>query len=144
MKVKEAMNKNVKTVRPDSTVKDATKSMVDNGVGSLIVLSGAGMVTGIITERDVLTDIVIKGMDSAKVKVEDVMTKKLVTVSPESSLEDAADLMTKHKIKKLPVVDQNGSLIGIITATDLIRYEKELIEKVAELISVSPFKGISG
>ena len=71
------------------------------------------------------------------------MTKDIITISPENSLEEAADIMTKHKIKRLPVV-MEGQLIGIITATDLIAYERKLVEKVAGLLSISPMKNIGG
>jgi len=143
MLVKEAMKKDVKTIRPSDTVKDAAVLMNENRIGSLVVVSGTGAVTGIVTERDILTDVVATGKNAVDVKVEDIMTKELITISPEKSLEDAADLMTKNKIKKLPVIE-GGKLLGIITATDLICYEKRLIEKISNIMLVSPFKRIGG
>lgn len=143
MLVQDAMNKNVKTIRPDSTVKEAAEIMSKNRIGSLVVLSPSGQVKGIVTERDIIDDVVIEGKDSNNVKVDEIMTRDIVTVDPHASLEDAADIMTKNRIKKLPVVEK-GSLVGIITASDLVAYEKELIEKVASLISSSPFKQIGG
>jgi len=143
MLVKEAMKKDVKTIRPSDTIKDAAVLMNENRIGSLVVISGTGAVTGIVTERDILTDVVAAGKNPEDVKVEDVMTKDLITISPEKSLEDAADLMTKNKIKKLPVIE-GGKLVGIITATDLICYEKKLIEKISNIMLVSPFKRIGG
>lgn len=143
MLVKEAMKKDVKTIRPSDTVKDAAVLMNENRIGSLVVVSGTGAVTGIVTERDILIDVVATGKNAVDVKVEDIMTKELITISPEKSLEDAADLMTKNKIKKLPVIE-GGKLVGIITATDLICYEKRLIEKISNIMLVSPFKRIGG
>jgi len=143
MLVKEVMNRNVKTVRPEDTVKYAAQLMNESGIGSLVVVSGTGVIVGIVTERDILTDVVATGKSADDVKVEDVMTKKLITVSPNSSLEEAADLMTENRIKKLPVVE-GGKLLGIVTATDLIAYEKELIEKISAILTVSPMKSIGG
>lgn len=143
MLVKEAMRKDVKTIRPNETIKDAAVLMNENRIGSLVVVSGTGAVIGIVTERDVLTDVVAAGKNPEDVKVEDIMTKELITISPEKSLEDAADLMTKNKIKKLPVIE-GGKLVGIVTATDLISYEKKLIEKISNIMVVSPFKRIGG
>ena len=143
MLVKEAMKKDVKTIRPSDTIKDAAVLMNKNRIGSLVVVSGTGTVTGIVTERDILIDVVATGKNAEDVKVEDIMTKELITISPDKSLEDAADVMTKNKIKKLPVME-GGRLVGIITATDLICYEKKLIEKISNIMLVSPFKRIGG
>ncbi len=143
MIIKEVMIKDVKTIRPSSTVKEAAVMMNENRFGSLMVVSGTGKIEGIVTERDILMDVVAEGKDSATVKVKDIMTKDLVIISPEKTLEEAADVMTEKKIKKLPVVE-NGKLIGIVTATDLISYEKDLIEKIATLLTVSPMKRIGG
>jgi len=143
MLVKEVMNRGVKIVRPEDTVKYAAQLMNESRIGSLVVVSGTGVIVGIVTERDILTDVVATGKSADDVKVEDVMTKELITVSPNSSLEEAADLMTENRIKKLPVVE-GGKLLGIVTATDLIAYEKELIEKISSILTVSPMKSIGG
>ena len=143
MLVKEIMSTCLKTVRPSDTVKDAASEMNDSMIGCLIVISGTGKIEGIVTERDILTDVVAEGKDSCSVTVGEIMSKDIVVISPDASLEDAADVMTANKIKKLPVV-QGGKLVGIVTATDLVAYEKNLIEKVATLLTVSPMKRIGG
>lgn len=143
MLVLDAMNKDVKTIRPDATVKDAVQIMNRYRIGSLVVIKGTGEVVGIVTERDILMDVVGEGRDSGTVRVEEIMTTKLVTVDPHQSVEEAADLMVEHKIKKLPVVEA-GRLVGIITASDLVRYERSLIERIAHLIAASPMKNIGG
>lgn len=143
MLVKEAMNKEVKVITPSSSIREAADKMNKYRIGSLIALSGSGQVVGIITERDILTDVVALGKLSDEVKVEDVMTKDLITISPDASLEDAADLMNNNKIKKLPVIE-NGRLVGIITASDLIAYEEKLIEKVSKLLISRPVAEIGG
>jgi CBS domain-containing protein len=143
MILKEIMSKDVKTIRPVDTVKQAAILMNENRIGSLIVVSGTGELKGIVTERDILIDVVAEGKDSNVVKVEEIMTKELITISPDKTLEEAADLMTEKKIKKLPIVHE-GRLVGIVTATDLVSYEKNLIEKVATLLTISPMKRIGG
>jgi CBS domain-containing protein len=137
------MNRAVKTIRHGATVRAAAEIMNRFRIGSLIVLDAAGRVVGIITERDILQHVVAAGRSSDTVRVEQIMTRKLVTVDPHASLEDAADLMVAHGIKKLPVIER-GELIGIITATDLIKYEKKLIERIAGLLAISPLKRIGG
>lgn len=143
MLVKEVMSRDVKTVRPTDTVKQAAIAMNENNIGALIVISGTGKIEGIVTERDILTDVVAEGKDSNEVKVEEIMTGELVIITPEKTLEDAADVMTEKRIKKLPVVHE-GRLVGIVTATDLVAYEKDLIEKIATLLTVSPMRRIGG
>jgi signal-transduction protein with cAMP-binding, CBS, and nucleotidyltransferase domain len=87
-------------------------------VGCLIVVSGEKPI-GILTERDLVKKIVAKATDPQAVKVGDVMSSPLVTISPEASLRDAASLMLKSGVKRLPVTS-NGRLVGIITDTDLV------------------------
>jgi CBS domain-containing protein len=143
MIVKEVMNRNVKTVRPEDTVKYAAQIMNENHIGSLVVVSGTGEVVGIVTERDILTDVVATGKNADTVRMSEIMTPNIITITSDKTLEEAADIMTENKIKKLPVVEE-GRLVGIVTATDLIAYEKDLIEKVSVLLAASPMKSIGG
>jgi len=143
MFVKEIMTANVKTIRPEDTVKKLAEEMVKNKIGSLVVVEGSGEVVGIATERDIIEDIILLGKSPEEIKVKDVMTKNLITVNPNTSLEEAAEVMVSHKIKKLPVIDK-GRLVGIVTATDLIAYENRLVEKISTLIMSSPLKNIGG
>jgi len=143
MFVKEIMTANVKTIRPEDTVKKLAEEMVKNKIGSLVVVEGSGEVVGIATERDIIEDIILLGKSPEEIRVKDVMTKNLITVNPNTTLEEAADIMVNHKIKKLPVIDR-GRLVGIVTATDLIAYENRLVEKISTLIMSSPLKNIGG
>jgi len=143
MIVKEVMNRNVKTVRPEDTVKFAAQIMNEYHIGALVAVSGTGEVVGIVTERDILINVVATGKSGDEVKISEIMTPNIVTITPDKTLEEAADIMTENKIKKLPVVHE-GRLVGIITASDLIAYEKDLIEKVSVLLAASPMKNIGG
>jgi CBS domain-containing protein len=143
MLVKEIMTTNVKTIRPEDTVKSLAQKLVKNRIGSMVVVSGSGIVVGIATERDIIEDVILSSSNFEETKVQDIMTSEVVTVSPDNTLEEAADVMVKNKIKKLPVIDK-GRLLGIITATDLIAYENRLLDKVASLLMSSPMKNIGG
>ncbi len=127
------MQTDVKTVRPEATVQEAAQEMEKHDVGSLVVVSGAGQLVGIITDSDIINDVVAKGSDIKDVKVSDIMSKDVMVASPDATLEEAADVMNKYKIKHLPVVEK-GALVGIVTATDLITYEEALVEKIAALL----------
>jgi len=133
MLVKDVMNKNVVVGKFDVTVREATKVMNKFRIGSLVVLKEEKIV-GIVTERNVLES-VAAGKDPDATAVEDIMTKKVVTIDPDESVEAAVDLMTQNKIKKIPVVE-NNKIKGIITASDIVVVEPKLIASIANLISM--------
>lgn len=127
------MNKNVVVSEPGITVKEAARIMSQFHIGSLIILKNKKIV-GIITERDILIS-VAQGKEAELTTVEEVMTKNVITIAPDKTVEDAVNLMIEHRIKKLPVVDGN-KLVGIITASDIVVVEPKLIEGIANLISI--------
>ena len=143
MFVKEIMTTDVKTIRPEDSVKLLAETMMKNKIGSLVVVEGSGAVVGIATERDIIEDIILLGKDPEEAKVQDIMTKNIIAVNSDTTLEEAAEVMVNHKIKKLPIIDK-GRLVGIVTATDLIAYENKLVEKISALIMSSPLKNIGG
>jgi len=114
MLIKEIMNE-VCAVTSDITLKKAAALMLEHNIGSLVILED-NKLKGIVTERDV-----VKNLGSLNKSILKIMTKKVITVSQESSLEAAAELMKKYKIKKIVVIDKEKTKpVGIITATDLI------------------------
>jgi CBS domain-containing protein len=110
----------VLTVKPDATVKDALDKMEQIFVGTSVVMDG-GAVVGIISERDVIRDVVLKGKNMANVKVGDIMSTNLTTVTPETPLDECMQLMTEKRIRHLPVL-RSGSLSGIVSIGDVVKY----------------------
>ena len=143
MLVAEAMNKNIHTARGDTPIKKLAEIMSENRIGSVIIVSGSGSLEGIVTERDVMSKIVALGKDPSKIIAKDIMTTKVIAIDPSKTLEQAVDMMTKYKIKKLPVIYQS-QIVGIITASDLISYEEKLVEQISSLITSSKVSGIGG
>ncbi len=133
MLVKDVMNKNVVVAKSDVTIREATKVMNKFRIGSLVVLKEEKIV-GIATERNVL-EAVANGKDLDATPIEEIMTKNVVIIDPDQTVEAAVDLMVQHKIKKLPVVEDK-KLKGIITASDIVVVEPKLIASVANLISM--------
>ena len=115
--VKEIMRKNVISIDSSMTVKDAAIMMDDANVGCVVITRGNAPI-GILTERDFVKRIVSQEMDLAT-PLADVMSFPLITVDAEDTVWEAAEVMKKNKIHKVPVEDQ-GKLIGIMTATDLV------------------------
>lgn len=113
------MNKDVTTIRPDSTVLEAAKVMAGKQVGSLVVVRGRTPL-GIVTERDVLVKVVAKRKDASTTKVSEVMSSPLITVEPWRPVREAAKIMLDHNIRRLVVLEK-GELAGIITIRDITR-----------------------
>jgi len=126
------MVKDVITVEPRQSVKKAAELMKKNEIGSLIVVEDEKPI-GIVTERDMVNRVLILDRDPHKMKVQDIMTGSLVSGKPDMEIMQAARLMFKRGIKKLPVIHR-GRLIGIVTLTDLV-YSQEILEEIAKLLS---------
>ncbi|UCC91484.1 MAG: CBS domain-containing protein [Candidatus Aenigmatarchaeota archaeon] len=132
MIVKEIMDKNVVTMGPDVTVQKAAKKMVDEGTKFLIVTENEKLV-GMVTEWDFVKKIAGEEEFKENAKLETIMTKKVIVVTPDTEIREAAEIMAENNIKKLPVVEKNV-LIGVVTAMDVIAAEPKMIEQISELI----------
>ena len=132
-KVKDFMTKGVLTIDEDKTVLEAAELMTQKEVGDIIVLID-GIPRGIVTERDFVRRIVAqrKPLDT---KISDVMTKPLITIGPEATINVAARRMVNNKIRRLPVM-KNHKLVGIIVVSDFAKHLKKrtLTESVLEAI----------
>lgn len=99
------------------TVSEAAKIMNDNNIGCVIVHSD-GENIGIMTERDLLTKVIAKGFDHQKMKVEEIMSSPIISVDINSTQEEVSDLMSKHKVRRVAIED-NNTIVGMVTARDL-------------------------
>jgi len=131
LKVKDVMVTNVVTVDVGVSVREAVERMNAQEIGSLVVLE-KGHYAGILTERDVLTRVVAKARNPAKMHVGDVMSKPLTVANPETSLENAVKLMLEKGVKKLPVV-RAKKLVGLITMTDVASAYPGMVKFIKEL-----------
>ena len=133
-KVKELMIKNVFVISSEETVLDSAKQMDKYNVGLLVVVED--MVTrrpmGVISDRDIITKVIVKGLIPNKTYVKDVMSSSLITITPKEDLQAAMEKMKKNKIKRLPVVDEDGSLAGIISFSDVVKQLAEFKQKLVE------------
>lgn len=142
MKVKEIMRDDVITITENSTAKQAVELMHKHEIGCLLVTRGTEIV-GIVTERDILKKSLAENKLLGDLQLKDIMSKNVVAVDPETSIEDAADAMNKNKIKKL-VVLSNDKVVGIVTATDLIAAEDKLLKRLTELFPIDKKQGSVG
>lgn len=149
MKVKDVMNPDVVTCAPDDAIRDVAQLLKQESISGLPV-TDEGKVVGIVSEGDILKLLEVpehgglwlpspfevievpirellnweetKNMldDVGSKPIEDIMTKHVYTVSPEDSIQEASTIITKHKINRLPVVDEDEQLVGIVTRGDII------------------------
>lgn len=126
-KLTDIMVEDVITIDASATIRKAVRRMNRHEIGCLIVLQD-GKPTGIVTERDMMKRVLGASRDWRAVEVGEVMSKPLLFMEPEREIEDAVQLMLKHKIKKLPIIE-NGCLVGLITLTDLTTFMRAYIEK---------------
>jgi CBS domain-containing protein len=142
MQVKQAMTKNVLVTNPTFSVRSAAKIMAEQRVGSLVVQEN-NKIVGIITELDIIWKVVANDKDPNTTTVGEIMSKKVITIRADQTIEEASVLMVENKIKKLPVVE-NNKLVGIITATDLISVQPKMIEDLANLLLFEEKKSVAG
>lgn len=140
MLVRNVMNRKVVIAKPEVTLREASKVMSDLDIGCLVVVKKEKII-GIVTSTDILKSIA-SGKDPDTVLVEQIMSAPVRTIDSDKTIEDAVDVMMKHKIKKLPVVDDE-KLIGLITTTDIMAVEPKLIATIADLMSLK-LPGYSG
>jgi CBS domain-containing protein len=107
------------TASPDDSIEDAARRMAQEDVGALPVCEGRKVI-GIVTDRDIVVRGLAKGLD-AKATVRDVMTDRLETVSESDDIEDVHDRMSAAQVRRLPVVDESGELVGMIALADVAR-----------------------
>lgn len=144
--VADLMTRDPIVVQPETALKEVIKILVDRSIGGLPVVDQSGKVVGVISESDlmwqetgatpppyiVLLDAVIYLESPARYEQElhkalgqtvaDVMTKDAVTIAPDKPIKEAAQLMHNRRVRRLPVVDENNQLVGILTRSDIVRF----------------------
>jgi len=133
--VRDVMAKNVKTVKTDDTVHAAVQKMNKFDIGSVIV-TASGRPVGIITETNIMRRIVGPRMDPATVWAKDIMTGPLITIDPNADLAEAAKIMAKNNINRLPVME-GSKLVGLLSSTDIVKANPTQLGILEELLRVS-------
>ena len=115
--ITEAMTANPTTVSPETTAQEAARTMKAEDVGSLPVVDGDELV-GVVTDRDIAIRLVAEGK-GAETTVGEIASKDVVCIDPQQSLEEAARLMAEHQVRRLPVCEEDGKLVGILAQADV-------------------------
>lgn len=118
MPVQDLATSEVVTVEPDTPVSEVAQTLDEENVGSVVVTK-SGKAVGVLTDRDVAVRVAAEERDAANTTAEEVMSEEPLTVSPEDGFADAARKMRDNAIRRLPVVDDEGDVHGIITSDDM-------------------------
>ena len=128
----------VYSIAPTDSVLDALRLMADMGIGALLVMEGSE-IAGIVTERDYARKIALLGRTSGATLVRDVMTRDVLFVGPTQTTQECMAVMTENRLRHLPVVDEGGKLLGLISIGDLVKdiisEQKFIIEQLEHYIS---------
>ena len=122
--VRDAMTSNPRSIELSTMVADAASLMKSEDVGSLPIVEGDQLV-GMVTDRDIVIRVVAEGKDLQATTVGEIASRDLVTVDPEQDLDDALRLMAQHQVRRLPVAEEDGRLVGILAQADIAREGKD-------------------
>lgn len=120
-RIRELMTENPKTVSSDATVVEAARVMREDDVGLVPVVDGDRLV-GTVTDRDIAIRVVAEERDPNNTTVRETASTDLVTIDPEQDLGEALRLMAQHQVRRLPVVEEDGRLVGIVAQADVARH----------------------
>jgi CBS domain-containing protein len=134
--IRDVMTSNPCTIDADKSVAYAAKMMRDEDVGLAPIVEGDKLI-GMLTDRDIATRVVAEGRSPDQVKVRDVASKQLVTIDPQQDLDEALRMMAKHQVRRLPVVEEDGRLVGVVAQADIARegddsQTGQLVEKISQ------------
>lgn len=124
-KIKEIMTRDVETVTPNTPVRQVAERMRNDDIGSFPVVDESDRVLGTITDRDIVCRVVSEGLEPATTMVSEVMTKNVATCREDQTIEEAARLMEERQIRRIPVLDEDDRLVGLITMGKIAKIEDE-------------------
>lgn len=136
MRVRDLYSPGAQVARPDQPLADAARTMIANHVGSLVVVEsgGAGRPVGILTDRDIVRGQLRRSADLFCLTVGDVMTSDPLTITANASVTEAIDAMHAREVRRAPVVDGAGNLLGIVTLDDLLPAVARELGELATLL----------
>ena len=116
--VRDVMTPNPQGVETTASVTDAARIMKEQDVGPVPILEG-GQLVGMLTDRDIAIRVVAEGRDPQSTTAGEIASRDLVTIDPQQNLDEALRLMAQHQVRRLPVVDEDGRLVGIVAQADV-------------------------
>jgi CBS domain-containing protein len=130
--VRDAMTEDPRSIGTSATVVEAARLMREQHIGSLPITDGEQLV-GMITDRDITTRVVAEAADLETTSVGEVSSGDLISVEPDNELDEALNLMARHQVRRLPVVE-GGRLVGIVAQADIALTLRQDVQKIGELV----------
>ncbi|MGD8378783.1 MAG: CBS domain-containing protein [Gammaproteobacteria bacterium] len=137
MSVGEICNRDVVTVSKDATIHAAVKLMRERGIGTVLVVDRTDKAlkpVGILTDRDIVIEVLAEEIDPRAVIVSDIMSPELVTVRESEETSDVLEIMAHHGVRRVPVLDRRGNLVGILSMDDVIDLVAEQLDGLSLLL----------
>jgi len=127
MKVSDVMTKDPDCCTPESKLSDVVRMMVRRDCGQIPVVESQSSMKpiGVVTDRDIIVRSVAEGKNPLDMTARDVMTSPAVTVTPETKLEDCCRTLEKNQVRRVPVIDEQGSCCGMVSQADIAQYAPE-------------------
>lgn len=143
---KDVMTPEPQCCSPETTLNEVANLMVEADCGEIPVVDASNRLIGVVTDRDIVCRVVAKGKNPSAVTAEEAMTKPVVAVTGDTSLDEVVSVMEENQIRRVPVVDANGSCCGIIAQADvaMVARESEVGEMVREVSRDSMNTGVDG
>jgi CBS domain-containing protein len=134
--IQKLMTPNPRTVTADATLLEAAKAMRDEDAGVIPVVDGDRLV-GVVTDRDIVVRGIADGSDPHVIKAGDIASRDIVTVRPDDDLDEVLRLMAQHQVRRLPVVEEDGKVVGIVAQADVALESDdtktgELVEQISQ------------
>lgn len=123
MKIQDLMTRDPTTVTPETSAREAARIMRDEDIGVVPVVEGEGSrrLVGVVTDRDLAVRIVAEGRDNDTPVVEVMTASRLATCGPDEDVDGVMDAMASEQVRRIPIVDERGSLVGIVSQADIVR-----------------------
>ena len=134
MKVKECIENNVYCLKPNNTIQDCAKIMSENHVGSIPICDDNNSLVGIVTDRDVILRCIACEKNCKTTLISQIMTTDVCYCNQEDELNEVEKMMSINQIRRIPIVDNEKKVVGIITLGDLAKYNKQNSSDVLENI----------
>jgi CBS domain-containing protein len=134
--IRDLMTRGPRTIDTAGSAVDAARMMRDEDVGLIPIVESDHLV-GTVTDRDIAVRLVAEGKSPEKTRVADIASRELVTIDPDQDVDEALRLMAKHQVRRLPVVEEDGKLVGILAQADIAKHVSaaqtgDVVEKISK------------
>lgn len=135
--VRDIMRRNPKTIDYRATVADAARKMCNKDTSGSCIVLRENVAVGIVTEQDINCKVVARDVKPSEAHVHEIMTSPLITLHADKTVEEAAHLMIKNRVRRLPIINEKGIVIGIVTVRDIVAVATEINELMGELVVIN-------